>query len=191
MHRILRVALRRIVFVCALAATTGAQAEGRSHPIRGGQDMPDHASSEPSPIRAVRLIFEYEGDEVRLVSQQQVDMAVTGFDLARAQHPGVYVDARDADGRTLARVPARSAFAGSAEVFPEQPGEPIVRVDVPKPKGAFTVVVPAPQAAQQVAVVRVAPAKPDAQVPPGGATTRVLGAAEATDLATFPLELRP
>lgn len=153
--------------------------------------MPTNGSSEPAPTRAVRLIFEYEGDAVRLVSQQQVDMAVTGFDLARAQHPGVYVDARDAAGRTLARVPAREAFAASAEVFPERPGEPIVRVDVAKPKGAFTVVVPAPQAAQQVAVVRVAPAKPGAPIPPGAATSRVQGAPEATDLATFPLQLHP
>ena len=43
------------------------------------------------------------------------------------------------------RVQARSAFASSAEVFPEQPGEPIARVDVPR-RGAFTVVVPAPAA---------------------------------------------
>jgi hypothetical protein len=74
-------------------------------------------------------------------------------------------------------------------VFPEKAGEPIVRVDVPRPRGAFTVVVPAPAEARGVAVVRVAPAKPDAARPPGAATTRVTGAAEVEDLATFPLRL--
>jgi hypothetical protein len=153
--------------------------------------MPGNMSNQPATTRAARLIFEYDGEQVRLVSQQIVDLVVTGFDIARAQHAGVYVDARDVEGRTLARVPARNAFATSAEVFPEQPGEAIVRVDVAKPKGAFTVVIPAPEAAHQVTVVRVAPAQPEAQLPAGGATSRVAGAAKATDLATFPLKLNP
>ena len=88
-----------------------------------------------TPTLAMRLIFEYEGDQVRLVSQQPVDVAITGFDIARAQHPGWYVDTRDATGRALARVPARDAFSGGAEVFPEQHGEPITRVAVAKPRG--------------------------------------------------------
>ena len=151
--------------------------------------MPSNESNQPATTRAARLIFEYEGERVRLVSQQVVDMVVTGFDIARAHHAGVYVDARDAEGRTLARVPARDAFATSTEVFPEQAGEPIMRVDPVKQKGAFTVVIPVPQEANKVAVVRVAPAQPDVQLPAGGATSRVAGAAEATDLATFPLKL--
>src|SRR5680860_777986 len=49
---------------------------------------------------AVRFIFEYEDDDVRLVSQQWVDVAVTGFDLAarQAMAPGNYVEMRAADG---------------------------------------------------------------------------------------------
>ena len=54
-------------------------------------------SSEPQPTRAVRLIFEYEGDRVRLVSEQPVEMAVTGFDLPQGLDPGYYVDARDGE----------------------------------------------------------------------------------------------
>jgi hypothetical protein len=134
--------------------------------------------------QAVRLIFEYDGDVVRLVSQQPVDMVVTGFDLAqRQQQPGVYVDARDAGGATLASVPAPNAFGGSLEVFPEQPGDPIVRVDVDRPRGAFTVVVPASEAASHVAVVRVPPAQPPT------ATPQIAAAPQATDLATFPLDV--
>lgn len=153
--------------------------------------MPSNNSSQPAPVRAVRLIFEYDGDRVQLVSQQAVEMVVTGFDIAREQQAGVYVDARDADGKTLARVAARNAFATSAEVFSERPGEPIVRVDLANPKGAFTVVVPAPTEASQVTVVRVAPPQPDARAPAGGATSRVEGVAELTDLASFPLNLNP
>jgi hypothetical protein len=146
--------------------------------------MAQHDSSQ----QAVRLIFEYDGDVVRLVSQQPVDMVVPSFAPTERQQPGVYVDARDAGGATLASVPAPNAFGGSLEVFPEQPGEPIVRVDVARPRGAFTVVVPASDAASQVALVRVAAAGPAPQAL-ADATTGVAGAPEATDIATFPLEV--
>jgi hypothetical protein len=120
---------------------------------------------------------------VRLVSQQPVDMVVTSFDQSQRQQPGVYVDTRDAAGSTLASVPApASAFGGSLEVFPELADEPIVRVDVARPTGAFTVVVPASDAARLVAVVRVVPAAP------ADPTIGVAGPPEALDLATFPLD---
>ena len=82
-------------------------------------------SSASQPMKAVRLIFEYDGDQVRLVSQQPVDVALTSADLVQTDSPGFYVDSRDNRERTLVTVAARNAFSGSAEVFPEQPGEPI------------------------------------------------------------------
>ena len=94
-------------------------------PTNSGMELPTH--------KAVRLIFEYDGDTVRLVSQQNVDMAVTGFEMSGVDHPGYYVDTRDAAGATLARVAARGAFVGSAEVFPEKPGDPITRVEIAAP----------------------------------------------------------
>lgn len=149
--------------------------------------------AETSPMRAVRLIFEYDGDDVRLVSQQSVDVAVTGFDLPPAAVPGNYVELRDAAGDTMTRVPARAAFASSAEVFPEEPGAPITRIDVEHPRGAFTVVVPAPAGAEQVAVVRVEAAAPPPEGEgeegaPGAGPSAVPGGTESHDLATFALE---
>ncbi len=135
------------------------------------------------PARAVRLIFEYDGDEVTLVSQHRVDVAVTGFDLPLARPPGHYVEVRNTDGDVLSGVPARNAFLRTAEVFPEKLGEPITRVDVEKPHGAFTVVVPVPEAADQVAVVRILPATEAAAR--GGAPVP----SRPEDLATFPLDL--
>jgi hypothetical protein len=146
-------------------------------------------ASQPVPTLAMRLIFEYEGQQVRLVSQQPVDVAITGFDIARAQHPGYYIDTRDADGRTLSRVPARDAFSGSTEVFPEQPGEPITRVDVAIPRGAFTVVVPVPEGADHVTVVHLAPATPEAPLPSSRATSAVPGSPEVIELGSFPLQI--
>ncbi len=145
-------------------------------------------SAPQPPAPAVRLIFEYDGDSVRLVSQQPVDMVVTGADLAQVHAAGTFVDARDAAGRTLARVHAHGVSDGSMEVFPEKHGEPIERVKVDRPQGAFTVVLPAPKAAARVAVVRV---KSSAAAPAMARAASASDAAptlQATDLASFPLE---
>lgn len=142
----------------------------------------------PTPTRAMRLVFEYEGDQVRLVMQQPVEMVVTGFDLTRTTQPGYYVDTRDAGEQTLARVAARNAFETSAEVFPEQPGEPIIRVEQATPRGAFTVVVPMPDRADHVTIVAVAPSSTAAPTPGARATA---GGTVVNDLVSFSLGVRP
>lgn len=145
-------------------------------------------TNQSAPTRAVRLIFEYEGDQVRLVAQQRVDMAITGFDLSQTMPPGYYVEARGMADETLSRVPVRGAFGTSAEVFPERPGEPITRVEVAEPRGAFTVVVPAPETADHVAVVRVTTRQPEATVIPAGATSPVPEEPKRIEIASFRLE---
>ena len=142
---------------------------------------------QPAQTPVMRLIFEYEGDQVRLVSQAPVNLSITGFDLARTQRPGYYIDTRDAAGQTLARVPARNLFSTSTEVFPEQAGDLISRIEVATPRGAFTVVVPAGNGADSVSVVRVTPGVPG--VAPGGATSVAAAGATTTDIATFPLQI--
>jgi len=146
--------------------------------------------SEPGQPAAVRLIFEYEGDQVQLVAQQRVDVAVPGLDLdvSPTPRPGHYVEVRSTTNEALSRVPIREALGGSVEVFPEEPGSPITRVDVPEPRGAFTVVLPVSEAADQVAVVRVTQRQPEAQALAGGATSSVPGEPEIVDIASFPLE---
>jgi len=144
---------------------------------------------QPTPTLAMRLIFEYEGDQVRLVSQMPVDLLITGFDLARTQRAGFFVDTRDAAGQTLARVPARNVFSTSTEVFPEQPGELISRVDVPTPRGAFTVVVPAPSGADSVSLVRVAPGGVDVAAPAARAAGAAGSAMATTEIARFALQI--
>ena len=148
------------------------------------------SDTSPSPQSlSMRLVFEYEGDDVRLVMQQPVDTMVTGFDISRTQREGYYVDTRDASGLTLARVPARGAFQASAEVFPEHPGQPITRVDVAKPRGAFTVIVPVPQNANHVSVVHVTPAQPGATLPNARTTSAPEGAPQEKEIARFPLNV--
>ncbi|MCW3492877.1 hypothetical protein [Microbacterium sp. SSM24] len=133
---------------------------------------------------ALRLIYEYEDGEVRLVSQQRVDVAVPGFDLDEA--PSVdHVEVRDAEGVALSRVRVRDALPDSVEVFGE-PGEAISRVPDPMRRGAFTVVVPAPRTAARVVLQR--PLSPDAAPPPGERAFRAPGPIVLSDDAIDEVE---
>jgi hypothetical protein len=134
------------------------------------------------PRQAVRFIFEYEGDQVRLVAQQAVEMVVIETSAASVDAPGFYLDARDTGDKTLARVAAPGAFSRSAEVFPERHEEPIARIDVPAQRGAFTVTLPTVEQADHVTVVRVVAG---ADRGPGLAAV-----AHAIDVASFPLRRR-
>lgn len=144
--------------------------------------------TEPTPFPALRLIFEYTGTEVRLVSQQPVDLAVTGHDLHQDVRAGHFVEVRDGADRPLSRVAAHSAFADSAEVFPEDHSEPITRVDTPGARGAFTVVVPAPAEADHVALIRVTAPPADQRTMSARATDTDPGEPQISELAVFAIE---
>ena len=135
---------------------------------------------------SVRLIFEYEGDDIRLVHQERVDMAVSGFDTPREYMPGKHVEVRRADELVISRVPVRADLSASVEVFPESPDEPISRVDLPEAKGVFTVVVPVTELADHVSLIQIPP--PPAERAKAGAPPRA--PEEPTELARFALEER-
>lgn len=147
-------------------------------------------ATQPDPTQAVRLIFEYEGDQVRLVTQQPIKMVVTGIDITKEPKPGYYVDTRDVNNQTLARVPVHNAFETSVEVFPEQHNEPITRLEMAKPRGAFTIVVPVSARANHVNLMRITLGKPEVVLPGGYASSLVPSSPEVNDLASFPLESR-
>jgi len=141
-------------------------------------------SSGPSVPPALRLLFEYDGDDVRLVDQQPVDMAVAESGLPEESVTGNHVELRGPNEELLGRVPIRSAMSTSVEVFPEAPGEPITRTDVPAARGAFTVVVPAVAQADHVAVVRIG-AEPDR---PATEEAPERGRPQIRELGSFRLE---
>lgn len=131
---------------------------------------------------SVRLIFEYQGDDIRLLSEEPVEMVVPDTEpLSRSlPAPGFYVDLRDEADGLLSRTPLHGALDASIEVFPERLGEPIARVPAPGRSGAFTVVVPAVPSADHVAVIDVPP-------PPPPGTALPSGAGEVRELARFRL----
>lgn len=122
-------------------------------------DMPlgDRAGRENPPMpptpstESLRLTYHYDGDAIRLTSQDRVDVVVPFAEASLAAH---FVDVQSTDGTELARVPVRADLTGTIEVF-GLPGEPIIRVPNPNPNGAFSVIVPLPQNAARVLLKRL------------------------------------
>jgi hypothetical protein len=110
-----------------------------------------------SPAR--RLIFEYEGDDVRLVSTQAVDMVVPpGESLAGDEAPpGVLAEVRQADGTTLYRQAVGHLLRSDVEVFSDDPTRSIARAPVDRPSGTFALLIPEDEAADHLAIVANAP----------------------------------
>jgi len=145
--------------------------------------MPISQEMDPSTaVQATRLIFEFDGDQVRLVQQVPVEVASANLDMAGQGDLGTFVDVRDATDRTLARVPAPNTLSTSVEVFPERHDQPITRTEVPRAKGAFTVVVPTPKGATHATLVTVA-----APQAPAGVAGASPAAPEVVDLVSFAL----
>jgi hypothetical protein len=101
------------------------------------------------------LIFEYDGSGVRLVAEQAVEMAAADPGPLARVDAGYYLETRAADDSTLHRARVEHAFSGSMEVFPEDPLAGIARVDAPRSRGAFMVVVPASEIADHVSLINV------------------------------------
>jgi hypothetical protein len=116
------------------------------------------AGGRPRPS-AVRLIFEYEGDDVRLVSSQAVDMVVPPGDPVAADTtpPGVLAEVRQADGTTLYRKSVGQLLRSDVEVFSDDPARSITRAPVDRPSGTFVLVIPDDEAADHLALVANSP----------------------------------
>ncbi|MBH1938792.1 hypothetical protein I5Q34_31805 [Streptomyces sp. AV19] len=132
--------------------------------------------SVPGRQTAVRLIFEYEGTDIRLVSRQRVEMVPPPGDPLHPEQDlhGFWVEVRDAGLHPLYRRVMHPPVRHDAEVFSDDPERSLARVPVDEPKGAFAVLVPDLADADHIALVSSPPAP--------GAT-----AAPATEVARFAL----
>ncbi len=119
----------------------------------------DEQMAQSTASGAVRLIFEYEGDEIRLVSQQDVDV------IPPQGHPttppegqtGFWMEVRDPKLQVLHRQIMSDPVMTNPEVFSNEPGKTIARSETPIAKGAFTVLVPRMPDSDHLAFVRMDP----------------------------------
>ncbi|MGA9771846.1 MAG: hypothetical protein WBV94_22640 [Blastocatellia bacterium] len=108
---------------------------------------------------SVRLIFEYEGDAIRLVSQQDVDVTPPpGHPTTAAEDQmGFWMEVRDPKLQVLHRQVMSDPVMTNPEVFSNEPGKTITRSEKTIPKGAFTVLVPRIPDSDHLAFVRMDP----------------------------------
>jgi hypothetical protein len=103
----------------------------------------DAPGDQPRPS-ALRLVFEYRGDKITLVSQQAVAMRPTPPHplVARPEERGYWIVLADADGRPLYRRVLHDPIQTDTEVLTDDPDRPLARVKVAEPQGTFFVIVP-------------------------------------------------
>jgi hypothetical protein len=102
---------------------------------------------------AIRLIFEAQGDELRLIRHAHVDMEAPGAPVDNGiVAPGVYAEVRDVLEQTLYQANLSSQMASAVEVF--SPEGRIQRVDVPAERKMLVVVAPDFAEAKSLVVVR-------------------------------------
>ncbi len=139
----------------------------------------------PAPMKAMRLTFSYEGDEVKLISQKRTEMMVppsdpvTGFNKQK----GFWAELKNDRDKTLYRHVMHNPTRNDAEVFPETPGQSISREPAPKRKGVFVVVVPDTDKGEEVTLSR---SSPDEEGPESG--LRALASTPATEIMRFKLK---
>ena len=144
----------------------------------------------PAPPRAVRLTFTYEGDEVRLVSRQPVEMITPPSDMLSGyeDEQGFWIEVRNDQEETLHRRVMQDPLRRDVEVFLPDPEQSVVRAPVENPMGSFSVVIPDLEEADHVALLSSgAPSAAARGVSPEAAARAPAG--PASEFARF--SLRP
>ncbi|HWS53211.1 MAG TPA: hypothetical protein VN228_03760 [Pyrinomonadaceae bacterium] len=114
--------------------------------------------------RALRLIFSYAGQDVRLVGRQRVAMTVPPSDPsagAEQGQSGFWFELRDDSGRTLYRKVMGNPIPTSTEVLTDDPARPVAREEVAGDvQGVFVLLCPETEAARTVALFSSPPDVP-------------------------------
>jgi hypothetical protein len=166
----------------AAAKTTARKAPKKSAAVKPAAESP----------KAVRLTFSYQGDQVKLVSQQPVEMTVPPSDPLKGYeaHKGFWAELKSDQDKTLFRRVLHNPTRNDAEVFSDDPEQSISREPAPKRKGVFVVVVPHTEKGHEVTLSRSSGA-PDIELegaPKGMAAMRSLATGPATEIARFKLK---
>jgi hypothetical protein len=108
--------------------------------------------------KAMRLTFSYDGNKVKLLSQQRIEMIVPSSDALKGhRQKGFWAELKSGSDKTLYRTVMHNPTKNDAEVFPETPGGEISRQPAPKRKGVFVVLVPDTPKGEEVILRRSAP----------------------------------
>jgi len=102
---------------------------------------------------AFRLIFESDGNEIRLIRKSRVDMIAPAPPTdADQRSPGVFAEVRNDRDETMYQTNVSAQLQPTVEVF--APDAPIERVDAPNQKRVVVIVIPDPPDARSLVLVR-------------------------------------
>jgi hypothetical protein len=162
-----------------------SKSKSRKTPARAEARKSRAKSIPPEPVKAMRLTFSYDGDDVKLISQQRAEMMVPPSDPLKGygKHKGFWAELKNERDKTLYRHVMHNPTRNDAEVFPETPGESISREPAPKRKGVFVVVVPDIDKGEEVTLSR---SSPEAEGPASGLLS--LASRPATEIMRFKLK---
>jgi len=132
-----------------------------------GENQTARARSSRRPS-AIRLIFSYEGNDIKLESRQRVNMVTPPGEPLESdpqEQSGFWVELRDRAGRTLRRQLLHDPIRYDVEVFSDDPEQSLARIPVERPSGVFVVVVPEMEDADYVALIGTPPEQRAARAP--------------------------
>lgn len=141
-----------------LSSKSGAKPSAKS---KAGKRPPKLTSGKTTAksAKAMRLTFSYDGDRVKLISQQPVDMIVPPSDPVKRyeKQKGFWAELKSDQDKTLYRRVMHNPTRNDAEVFSDDAEQSISREPAPKRKGVFVVVVPDSKQAREVTLFRSSP----------------------------------
>ena len=162
-----------------------SKSKSRKTPAKAEARKSRAKSTPPGAVKAMRLTFSYDGDDVKLISQQRAEMMVPPSDPLKGygKHKGFWAELKNERDKTLYRHVMHNPTRNDAEVFPETPGQSISREPAPKRKGVFVVVVPDVEKGEEVTLSR---SSPEAEGPASGLLS--LASKPATEIMRFKLK---
>jgi hypothetical protein len=166
------------------SSKSGSKPSAKSKTGKRPPKLTSGKSTAKSP-KAMRLTFSYDGDDVKLVSQQPVEMIVPPSDPVKgfAKHKGFWAELKGDQDKTLYRRVMHNPTRNDAEVFSDDPEQSISREPTPKRKGVFVVVVPDTEQAEAVTLSRSSP-----EVKGAARGIRALAGKPATEILRFRLK---
>lgn len=106
----------------------------------------------PAMPKSLRLTFAYEGDDVRLVSRQEVDAIPPASDDIADGAEGFWIEVRSDQDEPVHRRVMEDPLRSDVEVFSLEPDRSLARASVERLSGSFSVLVPHLPDATEVAL---------------------------------------
>lgn len=139
--------------------------------------------------KSLRLIFSYEGDNIKLLSSQKVNIIPPPSDdiQENREHSGFWYSLEDNNGRSLYHRVTRQRLHEEVEVFTNERENSIQRRKVENPKGTLILLVPDISEGHSVALF----GSPTKAIQQSNITNNTSNLQPSTEIARFLIHANP